>query len=320
MQIADTDQLELFDAERWPRRPYCSDDLANGLRVRSLKSALNHRYIQANPPHLRVWSIHDVDRPGGALAWEGANLPPPSWSSVNRENGHAHLVWGLRAPVLVDGLGAREAPMRYLSAVEAMMCELLQADTGYSGLITKNPSNPHWRTLHGPRLAYDLKELDEHLPGLEKFLPRNRVIDPKRSAGLLRNVTLFDTLRKWAYTRVREYKGGGLEAWNAWLSLANSTALVRNADFITPLDGREVWHVAKSVAKWTWHRFDIEASDARFSALQAHRGRIQAKQRWGDNEDKQCSARLMKATGLSLRKIADELGVALSTVQRWLHA
>lgn len=68
-------------------------------------------------------------------AWEGANLPPPSWAATNRENAHAHLVWGLRAPVLVDSPDMRQAPLRYLCAVEAAFREKLQADQGYGGLI-----------------------------------------------------------------------------------------------------------------------------------------------------------------------------------------
>ena len=263
-----TAQSDLFEASRWPRRPYCSDDLASGLRVRSLRQAIEKPYLQANPPHLRVWSIYDVDRPGAALAWEAANLLPPSWAAVNRENAHAHLVYGIRAPVLVEGLGARDAPLRYLCAVEALTRERLQADSGYGGLITKNPTHPLWRTLYGPCLAYELAELAEYLPDLEKYRPKRR---RPEEIGIGRNVALFDTLRQWAYRHVRPYKGGGLAGWNAWLSLTNSTALLRNADFLQPLDGREVWHVAKSVAKWTYQRFDVEASDKRFSALQSFR-------------------------------------------------
>ncbi|MBP7544782.1 MAG: primase C-terminal domain-containing protein [Acidovorax sp.] len=41
----------------------------------------------------------------------------------------------------------------------------------------------------------------------------------------------------------------------------------------TPLLPNEVKATAKSVAKWTWSRFDVAASDARFSALQGYRGR-----------------------------------------------
>lgn len=243
-------QLDLFfDTDRWPRRPWCTDDLEAGLRVRSLRQAIEKTYIQANPPHLRVWSIFDVDRPLGGLAWEAANLPPPTWAAVNRVNSHAHLVWGLRAPVLVDGVGARDAPLRYLCAVESLMRTRLDADAGYTGLITKNPQHALWKTWRGPQLAYDLAELSEWLPGLEQHIPRRR---RPELVGVGRHVSLFDQMRWWAYKAIRKHWGGGLQAWNAWLSECNNRALVYNADFPVPLDGREVWHVARSVAKWTW--------------------------------------------------------------------
>lgn len=322
MIFTDDQQLELFDADRWPRKPYCTDDLEAGLRVRSLLHALKKPYIQANPPHLRVWSIFDIDRPGAALAWEDAGLPPPSWTAVNKENGHAHSVWGLRAPVLVEacrhvkGREMRTEPLRYLCAIESMFRIGLRADNGFSGLITKNPIHPLWRTLRGPRLAYDLSELGEYLPGLEQHFPKKKV----EQIGLGRNVTLFDELRQWAYKAVRQYQGeGGLTGWNAWMSAANSRALVYNGDFQTPLHFREVWHIAKSVAKWTWKRFDVVASDEKFAKLQEHRGKLGAAKRWGNNEDKVASARIMAAAGRTVREIAEELDVGKSTVARWLN-
>jgi hypothetical protein len=307
-------QLELFgSADRLPRRPYCSDDLSEGLRIRSLAQALSKPYIQVNPPHLRVWSIFDVDRQAAALAWEDAGLPPPTWAAINKENGHAHLVWGLRAPVLVDGMGARDAPVRYLCAIESCMRERLQADPGYSGLITKNPAHPLWRVLRGPRLGYELSELAEYLPDLDKHRPRPGV-KPER-VGLGRNVTLFDELRVWAYRSIRRYWGGGLEGWNAWLSACNSRALVLNAELFAGrlLHEREVWHIAKSVAKWTWRQFRPD----KFSAIQAARGRLGGVAKGAANEDKRASARLMRAQGMSLRAIAAELGVPKSTVGDW---
>lgn len=323
---SDQEQIELFDSARWPRRPYCSDDLESGLRIRSLKQALTKPYIQVNPPHLRVWSVFDVDRPAGALAWEDANLLPPSWAATNKTNGHAHLVWGLRAPVLVDGLGARDAPLRYLCAVESLMRERLQADAGYSGLITKTPGHARWLLLRGPRLAYDLDELAEYLPGLEKHRPKRRV----EEVGLGRNVTLFDALRKWAYKGIRGYWGGGLDGWNAWVSVVNSKALIYNADFKTPLEGREVWHIAKSVAKWTWRNLSAEGFSQWQAAqgkkggkrnsveAQAAKGRASGKARLSASEDKRSSARLMRASGMTLREIAAELHVGKSTVSDWL--
>ncbi|MCX7689056.1 MAG: replication initiation protein [Fimbriimonadales bacterium] len=272
------EQLDLFQPQRWPRRPYCADDLSAGLRIRSLQQALTKPYIQANPPHLRVWSIFDVDRAGAAIAWEDANLPPPSWAATNRENAHAHLVWGLSAPVLVDGMGARDAPMRYLCAVEAAMREKLQADPGYSGLITKNPAHPLWRVLRGPQLSYELGELAEWLPDLDRFKPR-RGVQPE-AVGLGRNVTLFDRTRRWAYRAVRQYWGGGLDGWNAWLSAVNCKALEFNGDFQHPLQGNEVWHIAKSVSKWVWRHFTPQS----FADLVArtHTSEVQQNRRLSD--------------------------------------
>lgn len=247
-------QLDLFDADRWPRKPYCSNDLNNGLRIRTLKHALKHKYIQANPPHLRVWSIHDCDYEGAALAWEDANLPPPTWAAINPENAHAHLVWGLSAPVLVDSLHAREGPLRFLCAIEACMRELLHADPGFSGLITKNPAHPAWRLLRGPRIGYELNELKEYLPEhlLQKHNPNRAKVE---EVGLGRNVTLFDRTRHWAYREIRRFWGFGLSGWNAWLASVNAQALVYNGDFVHPLDVKEVWWIAKSIAKWTWRNF-----------------------------------------------------------------
>ncbi len=261
------DQPDLFATDRWPRRPYCTDDLEAGLRIRSLKQALTKCYIQANPPHLRVWSLYDIDRPGGALAWDDVNLPPPSWATINKENAHAHLAYGLRVPVLTSSMEARQAPLRYLNAVEAAFRAKLQADDGFSGLITQNPAHPLWRLLQGPDLAYELGDLAEWVD-LEHFKPRQGV--KVAEVGLGRNVTVFDFVRLWAYKNVREYKNvrGGFVYWQ---KAVYDRCMARNGDFTRPMDNREAYHIARSVAKWTWQRFDIEASDARFSKLQAFR-------------------------------------------------
>ena len=304
--------LDLFaDARRWPRAPYCSDD-KTARSIRSLAHAIRRPYIQANPPHLRVWSIYDVDRPQAVAAWEDALLPPPAWAAMNRENGHAHLVWGLTAPVLVDSPDLRQAPLRYLCAIEAAFRERLQADNGYSGLITKNPAHPLWKTLRGPVTSYELDELAEWVD-LPKHLPRRK----PEEIGLGRNVTVFDWLRFRAYRNIRHWRCD-VRNWVHWQDYLYRQALARNGDLAQPMDSREVWHIARSVAKWVWRTFDIEASDARFTALQAHRGRQGMLARWGDNEDKRASARLMHAKGMPLRAIAAALGVGKSTVSRWV--
>jgi len=304
--------LDLFtDSSRWPRKPYCSEN-KGAHRIRTLRHAIKHPYIQANPPHMRVWSIFDVDRAGAALAWEDSNLPPPAWAAVDKQSTRGHLVWGLSVPVLVDSPDMRQAPLRYLCAVEAGFRERLQADNGFSGLMTKNPAHDLWRVLRGPRQSYELGELADWVD-LPKHLPKKK----PEEVGLGRNVTVFEWLRQYAYKQIRHYKGD-VRNFVMWQAHLNTRALERNGDFVTPLQGNEVWHIAKSVSKWTWRQFDIEASDARFSKLQAYRGRMGGIAKGLANEDKQASARLMAAKGMSLRAIAAELDVSKSVVGNWL--
>ena len=329
-------QHDLFgdiDGNRLPNRPYCSDDLSSGLKIRSLLDAITRPYLQINPPHLRVWMIFDIDRAGGVLAYDDAGLPFPTWGAVNSENGHAHLVYGLSAPVLVDSPDMRQAPMRYLCAIEAAYSELLQADMGFSGLITKNPANSKWGVFRHPSHVpfYDLHELEELLPygfNLRKFAPKRKRAE---EVGLGRNVTLFNVLRHWAYKAVREYRGAQRN-YVLWSAEAYGKALEYNGDFNYPLHERECYHIAKSVSKWTWRK-DADAL-ATFTARQAHKGakgglanssemqalkgKASALARWGDNEDKQGSARIMAARGMTQRAIAQELGVSDRTIRNWL--
>ena len=317
-------QIELLTPARWPKKPYCSADLANGVCIRSLSSALKRPYIQVNPPHLRVWMIFDVDREGAAFAWESwdrLDLCPPNWTAINPENAFAHLVWGVSAPVLVDSPDMRQAPLRYLCAIEAAYRAVLGADQGYSGLLTKNPFHPRWRVLWGPDTFYDLGELAECVD-LSRHIPK-RGKNPEE-IGLGRNCTLFDDLAKqWAYKKIREYKPLGIQGWNPWQSDCYQWALQRNGDFSVPLDSREVWHVTKSVSKWTWRNMSLEGwrrwvAKTHTSDIQAARGRKSGAARLAASADKRASARLMYVQGQSIRQIAQALGVGRSTVGDWV--
>lgn len=158
MLLAPQHQLNLF-TNRLPNKPYCSDDITARL-IRSKRLALRFPYIKVNPPSLKFWLPFDLDKPGGAVAWDDAGLPPPAAAIGNPLNVHAHLLYGLDAPVATSD-AARIAPMRYLQAIEAGMMEKLipfGADTlspiciskaliaGYkSGLIFRDICSSAWR-------------------------------------------------------------------------------------------------------------------------------------------------------------------------------
>ena len=299
-----------------PNRPYCTHDLTDGLRIRGREQALKLPYLQVNPPHLRFWMTHDIDREGAAFAWHDADLPSPSWVAITPENRHAHLAWGLSAPVLI-GDTARAAPIRYLCAIEAAFRVRLQADTAYNGLITKNPLHDRWLLLHSPDLPvklYELSELADYVD-LQMFIPK--VGAKVEEIGLGRNVTVFDWLRFWAYNSVRAYRGCRT-GFVYWQTECYDKALQRNGDFIYPLNSREVWHIANSVARFCW-REDAKHALA-FSKRQAFRGQKGGIAKGKAYEDKATRAHLMAATGKTNQEIAASLGVHRNTISNWLKS
>lgn len=252
------DTSTIFQA-RLPHRPYCSDDLSHGLIVRPAATALRHRHLQPNAPLETAWLVFDLDYPGAAFAWEKSNLPSPTLTVSNPENGHAHLFYGLTTPVGMSDV-ARDAPIRYAAAVQAAFLVKLCADPGYAGLIAKNPFHDAWRALWVQHL-YDLGELADYVN-----LPKHR--PPREALGLGRNCMLFDELRAWAYQWVRQYKRNDAKA-EQWLRAVVGQAERLNA-FPVPLAFNEVKAIAKSIARWTWRNF----SDAAFSAVQSTRGKL----------------------------------------------
>lgn len=254
----------LLDVGQLPIKPYCSDDLTYGLQIRPRETALKKKLIQINPPNKIAFLLFDIDREGAALAWEDANLPPPTWSATNQENGHAHLAYRLAVPVCTSVAG-RAAPIRYLGAIEQEMGSRLRADPGYSGLITKNPLHQTtWRVWQGRQEGYSLAELAEYLPNLEKKHAGAAVNSDLFSLG--RNCTLFDRLRHWAYRSVRHYANH-----DDWIKACAEHAHSIN-DFSTPLELWEVDGIVKSVSKWTWQNMR-GGHTPEFIELQTWRGK-----------------------------------------------
>lgn len=297
-----------------PYRPYCSDDLADGLRIRPLQTAKNRRYLQINPPTQQHYLVFDVDRQGAAFAWEDCNLAPPNYAAINPENGHAHLVYKLAEPVATSEHG-RLAPLRYLAAIERGYRIELGADAGYSGLVTRNPYKTRTLCIH--KHEYDLFELSDWLKrDLGEYAEQETVI-----AGLGRNVTLFDTVRVWAYKAIRFYRvAARSRLFDVWRNEVEDYALGINAQFPTPLVYSEVKATAKSIAKYCWKH--DQRAEQEFSQKQAKRGALGGKAsgiaRAKANEDKRVQARLLAAKGISQKAIATELGVTDRTIRNWL--
>ncbi len=110
-------------------------------------------------------------------------------------NGHAHLLYALNIAVRTAPDASVKA-LKYAAAIERALCEKLDADVNYSGLICKNPFHLEWQVMEW-REAYTLDELADYL---DLSTSARRSID--KHYGMGRNCHLFEMTRKWAYRAI----------------------------------------------------------------------------------------------------------------------
>lgn len=292
--------LTLFE-KRLPKKPYSTDYLGAGLNINSVKQAIKSRYIQHNGPTHQYWLVFDVDRAGAAIDWADRSCPPPNFTVKNPANGHAHIFYGLQVSVRTAPDGSASA-LRYAAAVESALRLKLDADPGYSGLVSKNPLNPFWQVAVWEENLYTLSDLESWLD----ISVKNKT---EQEYGLGRNCALFEKLRMWAYRAIRQ----GWPEYERWLEAVLTRADAYN-DFNNPLGFNEVKATARSVAKYTYKNFSKEG----FSRWQAVQGAKGGKAKGRANAEKRVQARLLAAKGLSVRAIAKELNCSKSSVSNWV--
>ena len=267
--------LELFN-DRLPHKPYFSDDLHFGVRIAGTERAILAKYIQFNQPHAMFWLGFDVDRIGAAIDWSDRNAPAPTLTITNPENGHAHLLYALETSIRTAPDGKMK-PLRYAAAVENALRKKLGADTGYSGLICKNPNHSHWKIAIWQPELYTLDWLADSLD-LNAANDKEIIAD----YGLGRNCTLFDKTRKWAYRAIRQ----GWPEYEQWLRACYERAVAYNLQFESPLDENEVRGIAKSISKWTISNFSEQSfndfvTKTHSKKIQSMRGKVGGKKSKG---------------------------------------
>ena len=308
-------KLPSFIDERLPRSPYCTDNRQDGLVIRPLRTAIKKRYIQFNPPHALYWIVLDIDMPIiGSLTMskivEG-EIPQPNFLVENRKNGHAHAFFGLKTPV-AKGNHASQRALNYVAAIEAALIRAFGADALYTNLISKNPLNPHWNLIDLRSELYTLGELHEKLDlsGPSKNTMRRITLEEAKTQGIARNCQMFNRLRSFAYQNVREYKQS--TSLKEWQRLLISKAEVYN-DFPDRLLPKELSHIVKSVARWTWSKYTAK-STAEFSRLQAERGA-----KGGKASAQKRSADAGDAFNEQMRQLGKRNGKGISAAQPWIE-
>lgn len=251
--------------------PYCTDNFKrDGIYKAKKSQALHKLYIEHNNESFINSIVFDIDSPTAGIAWSDSGLPKPNIITQNPSNGHAHLLYALSSPVCITD-NARRAPIKLLRGITDSFTDRLGADPCYTGKITKNPLNPHWRAFWGNPDKYDLNYLRE-FSDERKRVAKTPFI---RETGTLgRNTTLFDNLRYYAYSVVFKYQKQ--EDFLGFMSALEEEATIINREFDSPLCFKEISHTVKSVSEWTWNTFDSE----QFSDIQkARRAKRTVKQK-----------------------------------------
>ena len=283
-----------------PPKPYCSDNLKKGLLIRPRNTAMKKKYIQLNPPHQIAFMVIDIDyKVEYAIIAEDCNLPNPMFCVANRRNHHVHLIYVLKQPVYKTEM-AHLAPLKYFKAIYDAYCERLCADPMYSGLIAKNPLSDKWWTFMLTDQLYTLEDLANYVDLTRK--PTKKPVE--EIAGLGRNCYIFEHVRVWSYSAIRDFWG---HKFSEWFDAVKFKCGQENAKFSEPLYDPEINQIVKSIAHWTWKRITPEEI--------SNWHRRQVNKRWHSQKEKGMD---MLLEGCPIDTVASELGVTQRTVYNWL--
>lgn len=290
-----------------PNKPYCTNDLGS-LRILPKDRASSFNYVQHNSIYTLSWLVYDVDRYSATYDWDDLHAPPPNFAVMNPSNGHAHLFYGLDRSINLH-YTAKDSPIRFAASIDSALRQKLEADRSYGGLISKNPMVETWKTLYFQKNLYDLSWLADYID-----IPTSKQgTDTAQAYSLGRNCSLFDLTRQWAYSAIRDTSY--YNDYTRYFQAVNSFAQQQNLRaFNTPLHFREVHHIAKSVAKWTYKKLSKQG----FKAWGDRRRAASLAVRKEAAQDRAALILDYKAKNpqLSGRQIAKDLGVAEYTVRQ----
>ena len=276
----------------------------------SPERAWRYRYLELNPANAASVLVFDCDDATRLLQvyppYIGPSLlPEPNWTNWNARNGRAHVVYCLWRAVHCNRR-SRRGPQILLAAVAERYAEVLRADDGYAGILSRNPmARPHRglaRTTWGRRKGYTLRELAD-AAGIGRPARLPQVGQARTAEG--RNCITFELSMRWA--------GRPKNATKPVLPAAVGI----NAQFTAPMGFPEVSGIAKSVekyrAQWVeegrYYAHDSEAQRARQA-----RGAASRRKRNAARDAAIIEAR--QSTGATHRQLGEAFGLHYRTVGR----
>ena len=237
------------------------------------------------------------------------DLPDPNWIVTRAGAGGSHAVYTLESPVLRNA-EARPKPLRLLGAVTERIAEVIDADRGYTGVLTHNPvAKP------SAGLATTWRRKAPHrLRDMARIIPMGWTPPAQPRTAVGRNVAVFDACMRWAGRRT-----------NIPYDVLPA-AILANDRLDRPLPASEIGHIAKSVERYRrqWiaqgrfgtGRWNPRAKSAPWASpeAQAKRGRKSGAARRARNAERDAAIIADLAAGMSQRAVAAKHGIGKTTV------
>ena len=312
-------QIELFPSfvGNLPTKPYCTNDLSTGLKIRPKNSAISFKYIQPNSPFYQHYFVLDLDYESALseILYSLDGIPMPNFVAETPNSGRLHAFFELKTPIYTTD-ASRQKPIMLANAIYLRLQQLFGADVGYSGLISKNPIHEQWRTYSLRKKPYTLTELSSKLD--IDWQEAKKPPKQHEAIGLGRNCYIFHTARFWAYKAVREYRG---KTYNNWLQAVIDHCSKLNDGITEPMQYNEIKGIAKSISRYCWKKDSYCYQE--FIDRQTRKGKLGNEKSLLTRRTKQKinieKAQRLKALNVSLKEIAKQCGVNERTVRRWLN-
>lgn len=288
-----------------PEKPYYAKGKDKGLKIASKEIAIKNPYIQFNSPFIKNFMVFDIDKSDSSTCFLDTGLVP-NYMITNLENGHSHYYYLLDKGVYFTK-NSKKSIQRWYENIYKSLCQKLDADNSFVGLIAKNPfySCDKWKTIELTNHLYTLDELSKHcdFDYLEKT-------NPNKFFELGRNCSLFDCLRFFAYKEIRKLQFN----YEAFYNSCKNFIKQANKNFTNPLSLNEIEHILKSVCKWVYNHFS--ATGFIQCQKQANKRSQQVRKEKALLKIKECKN--LSNAGMSAKQISNNLNYPLSSVYRFL--
>jgi hypothetical protein len=225
--------------------------MQSGIFAKRSKSSIRkypERYdgIQINSSHYINALVFDCDHED-VLEFSDYDLPVPTVTIVNKHNGRHHHIYYLENPIPL--FCATTKTKEYLKDLHNGLTNTLQADTNYTGIITKNFINHKEFKVYGSLKKYNLNDFKDFTKSVKKIEEKQKeIVKEKTETSFSRHITLFDKIRYFGYGIAKQCSND-VELKEKLTAYANKI----NATFDTPI---KVKYIINSVTAYCWKNRD----------------------------------------------------------------